>query len=74
MTVLTDRRVCTHTIKYFEVRGLLTLEAFSPRGTVGLARKAAKLGLLWRLFLKATSSLSTFSRIPAYIGHEIGTY
>jgi hypothetical protein len=40
--------------------------AFSPRGTVGFERKAAKLGLRSSVMLKANNSPSTFSRIPAY--------
>jgi hypothetical protein len=37
----------------------------SPRGTVGLARKAAKEGLLFSVLENATNSFSTFSNKPA---------
>jgi hypothetical protein len=40
--------------------------AFSPRGTVGFERKAAKFGLRSSVMLKANNSPSTFSRIPAW--------
>lgn len=44
---------------------ILTIEAFSPRGTVGFDKNAAKLGLLESVEEKANNSFSTLSRRPA---------